>query len=176
VTGSPDFLLPTEGESLQTNESTMETEKQKTIDRTIIERYTDQPARIPAEVRAAVESAWGGRPVQLYALIDLDGGMQLTERWLALGEESVAIAIESGMGWDVSTFPRSRVEVLREAPGLSGSTLTFLGAPGDPALAMIRYTHRQRRAIENIRFVLQQDLEGRSVPVRWPMQTASTPW
>jgi len=143
----------------------MERQKQHTIDRTIIERYTDQPARMPVEVRTAVEGAWGGRPVQLYALIDLDAGMRLTERWLALGEQFVAVAIEGAEGWEVDTFPRSRVEVLRESPGLSGSTLTFLGAPDEPALAMIRYTHRQRRAVENVRFVLQQGLEGRSVPL-----------
>jgi len=36
----------------------------------------------------------------------------------------------------------------------------------EPALALVRYTHRQRRAFENIRFVLEEQLEGsaREIP------------
>jgi ATP-binding cassette subfamily B protein len=140
-------------------------EPSNTIDLRIIERYTDQPVRMPVDVRTAIEGAWGGRPVQLYALLDLDAGMQLTEAWLALGGERVAIAKRDGGEWEVRSFSRSRVEAIRETPGLSGSTLTFLGAPDEPALAAVRYTHRQRRGVENVRFVLEQELEGRSVPV-----------
>ena len=47
----------------------MSKHNQQTIDSQIIERYTDQPARMPAEARATIEGAWGGRPVQLYALV-----------------------------------------------------------------------------------------------------------
>jgi ATP-binding cassette subfamily B protein len=140
-------------------------EPSNTIDLRIIERYTDQPVRMPVDVRTAIEGAWGGRPVQLYALSDLDAGMRLTEAWLALGGERVAIAKRHGGEWVVRSFSRSRVEAIRETPGLSGSTLTFLGAPDEPALAAVRYTHRQRRGVENVRFVLEQELEGRSVPV-----------
>src|SRR6266700_3754569 len=52
---------------------------------------------------------------------------------------------------------------LREAPGLSASTLSILGRPGDPALAVLRYSHRQRRAFENLTFVLEEALAGRTV-------------
>jgi len=146
----------------------METHNRQTIDRQIIERYTDQPARMPSEVRAAIEGAWGGRPVQLYALLDLDAGLRLAQAWLALGPHDVAIARPEGAGWRVDSFARSRVEAIREAPGLSGNALTFLAAPDEPALAVARYTHRQRRAVENVRFVLEQELEGRAVPIGDP--------
>jgi ATP-binding cassette subfamily B protein len=141
---------------------------QNTIDRRIIERYTDQPARMPVEVRSAIEGAWGGRPVQLYALTDLDAGMRLGEAWLALGEHDVAIArrpedARADGSWTVQTLRRADVRGVREIPGLSGSTLTLQGEPDEPALGVVRYTHRQRRAVENIRFVLEQELEGRSV-------------
>ncbi|HEX9886027.1 MAG TPA: ABC transporter transmembrane domain-containing protein, partial [Longimicrobiales bacterium] len=139
-------------------------ENESTVDRDIIARYTDQPARMPADTRRAVERAWGGRPVQLYALADLDAGLRLTEVWLALGEESVALARRHEGDWVVESFPRRRLTAVRETPGLSGSTLTFLGEPDAPALAVVRYTHRQRRAVENVRFVLEQELEGMSVP------------
>jgi ATP-binding cassette subfamily B protein len=136
----------------------------KTMDLEIIERYTDQPGRMPVEVRRAIEDAWGGRPVQLYALTDLDGAMQLTEAWLALGEDHIAVAKQDGGGWDVLVIPRRRIRAVRENPGLSGSTLAFLAEPSEPALCVVRYTQRQRRAVENVRFVVEQELEGRVVP------------
>jgi ATP-binding cassette subfamily B protein len=142
----------------------METQDQRTIDRRIVERYTDQPASMPVPVRSVIEGAWGGRPVLLYAMVDLDAGMRLAESWLALGEERVAIAHRAGDGWRVESFERERITALRETPGLSGSALTFLGEPDEPAFGLVRYTHRQRRAVENIRFVLEQELEGRTVP------------
>src|SRR3989449_2076756 len=37
------------------------------------------------------------------------------------------------------------------------------GPPGDPPLAVLRYSHRQRRAFENLKFVLEEALEGRRV-------------
>jgi ATP-binding cassette subfamily B protein len=135
-----------------------------TMDQRIIARYTDQPDRMPAEVRRAIEGAWGGRPVQLYAFTDLDAGMRLTEVWLALGEDELALARREKDGaWDVHSIPRGRIAAVREAPGLSGNTLTFQGEPDEPALGIVRYTHRQRRAVENVRFVVEQELEGRSV-------------
>ena len=138
---------------------------QQQLDDHIIARYTAQPARLPAELRREIELAWQGAPVQLYALADLDQGLKLAESWLALGPRHVAVARRTGEEWDVRTIERDAIEAVREAPGLSVNTLTILGAPGEPALALLRYTHRQRRAFENIRFVLEEQLAGhREVP------------
>ena len=139
--------------------------KNETNNRQIIERYTDQPDRMPVEARSAIEGAWGGRPVQLYALADLDGGLRLSETWLALGDQALALAQKKNGEWVVTSVPRARVTALRETPGLSGSALTFLGEPDDPALMVVRYTHRQKRSMENVRFVVEQELKGGDVPV-----------
>src|SRR5881628_2819102 len=133
---------------------------QQQLDDHIIERYTAQPTRLPPELRRQIEHAWQGAPVQLYALADLDPSLRLTETWLALGPRHIAVAKRESQGWEVRSFERSRIEAVREAPGLSANTLTLLGAPGDPALALLRYTHRQRRAFENIRFVLAEQIQG----------------
>lgn len=140
-------------------------EQRSRTDREIIKRYTDQPTRLPGGLRRKIEAAWDGRPVQLYALLDLDASMHLVRNWVALGPEDVAVAVStaSGRDWDVRSFPRTRVHGIREAPGLSGSVLTLLGEPGEPALAILRYTHRQRRAVENLRFVLEEQIRGRRV-------------
>jgi len=135
------------------------------LDDQIIARYTDQPHRLPADLRRRIEAGWGGAPVQLYALADLDHALRLVESWVALGPRHVAVARRDTAGeWEVRGFERADIQAVREAPGLSANTLTILGAAGDPALALVRYTHRQRRAFENLRFVLEEQLEGREMP------------
>src|SRR5436189_5635170 len=137
---------------------------QQQLDDHIIARYTAQPTRLPPELRREIEHAWQGAPIQLYALADLDQSLVLAETWFALGPRHIAVAKRDSEGWDVRSIERARIEAVREAPGLSANTLTLLGAPGEPALALVRYTHRQRRAFENIRFVLEEQLEGREIP------------
>jgi ATP-binding cassette subfamily B protein len=103
--------------------------------------------------------------VQLYALADLDHTLRLAESWVALGPRHIAVARRGSDGaWESHSFERARIEAVREAPGLSANTLTILGTAGDPPLALARYTHRQRRAFENLRFVLEEQLEGREIP------------
>ncbi len=135
------------------------------LDTEIVARYTDQPPRLPAELRRQIEASWQGAPVQLYALADLDHALRLTQVWVALGpgQLSVARPVERGDHWEIESVERARIQAVREAPGLSASTLTILGRPGDPPLAVLRYSHRQRRAFENLKFVLEEALEGRAV-------------
>jgi ATP-binding cassette subfamily B protein len=132
-------------------------------DEEIIARYTDQPQRLPAELCRTIEAAWGGEPVQLYALADLDESLKLSETWLTLGPRYVGLARRKGGRWEVHSVERAEIRGVQEAPGLSSTTLTFLGEPGRPSLARVRYTHRQRRAMENIRFVVEEGLAGRVV-------------
>src|SRR5689334_1005630 len=130
----------------------------------IIARYIGQPASLPATLRAALERAWGGQPVQLYALADLDHTLRLGESWLALGADHVAVARPTPDGnWNVEGVERARIRAVRDVPGLSANTLLILGDEGAAPLLVVRYTQRQRAAVENIRFVLDEALTGRSV-------------
>src|SRR6185436_650113 len=132
----------------------------------IIERYIHQPIRLPSDLRRRIEREWGGQPVQLYALADLDHALRLKESWLALGPEHVALITANANGeWDVRTIERARIYAVRESPGLSANTLVLMGPPDDPPLAVVRYTQRQRGAFENIRFVLDEAIAGRMTPV-----------
>jgi len=130
----------------------------------IISRYIGQPASLPSDVRAALERAWDGRQIQLYALADLDHTLTLRESWLALGASHGAVARPAPNGsWDVESVERERIRSLRDVPGLSANTLLILGDEGEAPLLVVRYTNRQRAAVENIRFVLDEALTGRSV-------------
>jgi ATP-binding cassette subfamily B protein len=135
----------------------------ETLDQQIVTRYTGQPSRLPAALRRRLESEWGG-PVLLYALADLGPALELTETWVALGGSRVAVARPGPAGeWEVDSVIRSRIRAVRESPGLSATTLTLAGEPDQPALAVLRYSNRQRRAFENLRFVLEEGLSGRAV-------------
>jgi ATP-binding cassette subfamily B protein len=118
-------------------------------------------------LRSRIEREWGGKPVQLYALADLDHALRLGEWWFALGPEHVALArpVAGGAGndWDVRSVDRARIRAVQESPGLSANTLVLLGDADDPPMLAVRYTQRQRGAFENIRFVLDEAIAGRSV-------------
>ena len=127
-------------------------------DRAILGRYTDQPARMPIEIREEIERRFGDKPVQLYAHVDLDASLRLNDAWLALGPEHVAVVRPDSSGPKVTVVERSRIEEVKEDPGLSCNVLTILGSPDEPPLVQVRYSHRQRRAVELIRFVLDTSL------------------
>jgi ATP-binding cassette, subfamily B, bacterial len=130
----------------------------------IITRYIGQPAQLPSELRAQIERVWEGQQVELYALADLDESLTLGESWLVLGPREIALALPvAAGGWDVQSVERSAITALQESPGLSANTLLLLGAPDEAPLVSVRYTQRQRGAMENIRFVLDEALAGRSV-------------
>ena len=133
-------------------------------DRQIIERYTDQPTLLPSELRRRIEESFDGEPIQLYALADLDGSLRLSQTWLALGTRAIAVARDVGGELEVRSFERRRIRDVRLEPGLSCNTLRFLAGPDEPALARVRFTHRQRRAMENLQFVVEQQLSGREIP------------
>jgi ATP-binding cassette subfamily B protein len=143
------------------------------IDERIIARYTDQPPVLPAGLRRRIEAAWGGCPVELYAYADLDHALRLAATWLALGSTHVAVvrvaagreaAADSEAAAAIHVFPIACVTALNEAPGLSATTLGVLGAAEDPPLAILRYTNRQRRAFENVRYLLEERVAGRDAP------------
>ena len=130
----------------------------------IISRYIRQPARLPDELRARIELTWDAEPILLYALADLDAGLTLGESWMALGARQVAVARSTPNGaWSIETIERARIRAVQLIPGLSANTLLLIGAADEEPLGLVRYTQRQRGAFENIRFVLEEAIAGRTV-------------
>ncbi|MFP4382039.1 MAG: ABC transporter ATP-binding protein [Candidatus Sumerlaeia bacterium] len=122
----------------------------------IIRRYTTQADRMPDELRRQIEADWQGDAIQLYAVADLDASMRFDENWLAVGESRFAVAHrENGSGWRVQSFERNRVKALRENLGLSCTVLHVLGDDDEAPLAVLRYTNRQRRAMGNVKYLLE---------------------
>lgn len=125
----------------------------------LITRYTDQPASMPHDIRDKIEKSWDNQPIQLYAVADLTPSLQLQNRWVALGEEHLTITRNGKL----DTIEISDIKAVRDTPRLSCTTLTLLGEPDEPPLAVMHYTHRQRQAMETIKFILEQRIDGNSV-------------
>jgi ATP-binding cassette subfamily B protein len=142
-------------------------------DRELLERSTNQPASLPARLRERIERSWQGLPVQLYALVDLDDSLSLVSSWVVLGPTHVAVATPSRVGGapEIRSFARSEIHGVKLEAGLSCQVLRIFGKPDTPALATLRFTHRQRRGMEGLAFVLEQALEGREIPLGDPDQT-----
>ncbi|MCP4847658.1 MAG: ABC transporter ATP-binding protein [Verrucomicrobiaceae bacterium] len=130
-------------------------------DRELADRYLDQPAIMPGEVRERISAITGGETIELYALADLNPTHQLTEEWIALTETKL-VTMRDG---NVSLIERQNIGEVREQPSLSGSILTIVDKDQQDPLALLRYTHRQKDAVGNIAFVLKQELLGHKVPV-----------
>ncbi len=139
----------------------MPADPQRQRDQALVDRYLDQPAAMPGAVRERIVAACGGEPVQLYALADLDARHELAERWVALTENKVAVAD----GSDIAVVERAKITAVKETPALSGNVVTLVGDPDGPALAVLRYTHRQKDAMGNVAFILKQGAEGAAIPI-----------
>ncbi|MDJ0807711.1 MAG: ABC transporter transmembrane domain-containing protein, partial [Gammaproteobacteria bacterium] len=146
----------------------MAKQKRKQSHSDLIERYTTQPVMLPKSLRADIEQRINGEPVQLYALADLDQSLRLHETWVVLsaGHLVIAESNDNGQTYGCNIIDRSRIGAAHEIPGLSCSSLVFEGASGDGRLAVLRYSHRQRRAMENIRYLLDQQIAGRDVQLK----------
>ncbi|HEY3234249.1 MAG TPA: ABC transporter transmembrane domain-containing protein, partial [Polyangiaceae bacterium] len=142
----------------------MSTHKQLS-DAELFERYLGQPARLPEELRRAVEAAWGGEAVLAYAFSDLDSELRFQASWLVLGERHAAVITQSKGQPKIAGFSRAQIRSVSNQPGLSCRVLRLHGEGMEPPLAELYFTHRQKRGMESVAFVIEQALEGRSVPV-----------
>jgi ATP-binding cassette subfamily B protein len=136
--------------------------KRNLNDSDLIARYTTQPAMLPLALRSQIEQQIDGQPVQLYALADLDQSMQLCEIWVVLSQDYLVIAesVDDSDHYDFKIINRDTIRTVHELTGLSCSSLLIDGPTGDTRLAVLRYSHRQRRAMENIRYLLDQCIDG----------------
>lgn len=130
----------------------------------MIGRFLDQPAQLPEELRSACESIGGD--VHLYAWCDLDADRVLRGRWVVITATSLLILEDEAEPASWTVIPRDSIRSLRENAGLSSSWLGLYGGEsGEPQrlLAGFHYSNRQKKSFEQVRFFLQQALDGHGV-------------
>jgi ATP-binding cassette subfamily B protein len=138
--------------------------QQRFNDRDIIERYTDQPSTLPPTIRQRVSGTNGNsQAIHSYALADLDGQLAFAHTWLVLAERELVLAHE---GSELVRIPRVALGKVELATGLSCHLLRVYDKSGLPdaggtiPLIELRFTHRQRRSMEGLAFLLEQVDKG----------------
>ncbi len=131
----------------------------------LLRRYTDQPARLPDDLRRHIEKSWNNGPVRYYSMADLDEKLQLSQIWVVLGEEQLAVvsAGVDGGSPQMQSFVRKDITAVRQQHGLSCTILDIIGPQSSPPLVRLHYSHRQRSAMEHLKFILEQHIDGRKV-------------
>jgi len=127
----------------------------------IVRRYTNQPSMLPDTIRQHVENKTAGEPVQLYAYADLDSRMMLGEQWVAITASHLLIIDVINQSPSKTTLiDRQQIQSIVEKPGLSCTVMVIQAKGQNNPLAVVRYTHRQRQAMENISLVIKQSIKG----------------
>ena len=129
-------------------------------DQSLIRRFLEQPAELAGRVRSALQAE--GEGILLYVWADFDSSLQLKGRWVVVTDSLIVIAPDAGdeSGW--SRFKRSEIRQVREDSGMSGGWVGIYGGE-EALLAGFSFTNRQKRAFEQLRFFLQQQLDGHPV-------------
>jgi ATP-binding cassette subfamily B protein len=138
--------------------------EQRFNDRDIIERYTDQPSTLPPAVRRRVSGTNGStQNIHSYALADLDERLSFARTWLVLAERELVLAHErSHRPPELVRLSRTSIGKVELATGLSCHLLRVYGKAEGPdvgnatPLVELRFTHRQRRSMEGLAFLLEQ--------------------
>ena len=131
----------------------------------IFDRYLDQPPTLPTAVRRRIEQACQGEIIQLYALADLDASLRLCQIWVTLSANYLAVIRVADRHVDehIRVVRRGRLDKIIEQPGLSCTVIHLLERAEEHPFVTIRYTHRQRGAIGHLLYVLDQQLNGRTL-------------
>jgi len=139
----------------------------------IINKYTTQPGSLPKTVRDYLISQLQGEVVIVYAFVDLDEQMKLCNAWLVMTQSYLCLVNvnndTSDKNKDCLTInfliERSSITGVKDSTGLSCATLRIDCDTTSFTLPIIRYSYRQRLAISNIIFVLQQSLANVDIEI-----------
>jgi ATP-binding cassette, subfamily B, bacterial len=148
--------------------------EQRFNDRDIIERYTDQPARLPEALRSNIIAISTHERIASYALADLDPTLAFHRTWIVLTTSALVVAHEQsdGQHFDLVRLARDELAKVELLLGLSCHLLRVYGKATEAVdaqpLVELRFTHRQRRSMEGLAFLLEQVTKGIPLDARDP--------
>jgi len=118
-----------------------------------LRRYTRQPAALPPEIADRIAEATDKEPILVYGFADLDEALQNAEAWLGLTRHWCFYAPPDGGA--PAVFRRGDVDRVELSTGLSCNSLALRRAGEGPAWAEVRFSQRQRPAMEGIKYLLE---------------------
>ena len=145
--------------------------EQRFTDHDIIARYTDQPARLPDALRLRILRDTAPAELTAYAWVDLDERLAFARAWLVLSNSELILAQE-GHDTEPVRIARTSISKVELVTGLSCHVLRVYGKASantdtdtSPQLEL-RFTHRQRRTMEGMAFLLEQITKGAELQTR----------
>jgi ATP-binding cassette, subfamily B, bacterial len=138
----------------------MSSERTHFDDHDVIERYTDQPSRLPERFRRVVRG-----DLVSYVLSDLNEGLRFAHTWLVLSDTELLVAVSDA---EPKRLPLAELGKVELSSGLSCHVLRVYRKGGDQAapLVELRFSHRQRRGVEGLAFLLEQATAGQRFEAR----------
>lgn len=138
----------------------METNKKNSLVTEKIKYYFRQPEKLPVAVDEKLNQLWGEDNVVLYALSDLSAQYRLTESWLVLGRNNLALAVSDCQSgdqntWRVRNLSLNDIGRVRVISGLSSNRLVVFSKSEEVVLE-VNYSQRQRKAMNHIVYVLER--------------------
>ena len=118
-----------------------------------------QPDDLPGELKDWIEREFG-QPVRIFAFCDLNEQLRFHQGFLVATDDYLIIADATGQNGHFRfvprTFPLKDIEQLELIEGLTLHRLNVVGRDDLGLLAAVFFTRRQRRAIGNLMFVVNQ--------------------
>ncbi|NKB25946.1 MAG: ATP-binding cassette domain-containing protein [Kiritimatiellae bacterium] len=123
------------------------------LNRSIIKRYTNQPAELPFLLRNRIHD----QPILMYGLADLNASLSLQDTWIILDPENLAVISEKNDEVHIERVKRTDIRDVTETVGLSCTVLRFYTESESRPLEL-RYSQRQRKTMEGIKLAVEGKL------------------
>jgi ATP-binding cassette subfamily B protein len=119
-----------------------------------IKRNLGQRSLLPNEAKELIINADLGE-ILLYAFIDLDRNLKFHESWIVLTEVNIVILdVNDESQFSIQRFfNQSLISDIKEVRSLSCTSLIFIAAHDEAALARINFTHRQKIIMGHIKYL-----------------------
>jgi len=118
-----------------------------------LEHYTGHAVALPESITRVVTQETDESTQVLYGLSDLDPSLHAAETWCVLTPRYCCIVPPAPAS--PTTFRRDTVQKVALTVGLSGNELRMWGEHTE-LLATLRFSHRQRPAMESIKYLLEE--------------------
>ncbi len=131
----------------------------------MIRRYTDQPADLPPDIHDHLTNLWKEDNLLFYTIVDLDSNLRLVSHWIVIGTKQIAIIKPQNnmFSGPFIYIDRQEIKSVKQIVSLGCNKLILNSDPSAPPLTTLYYTHRQRRAFENVKTILEQKITSRPI-------------
>lgn len=127
----------------------------------LLQKLFQQPDSLPEPVEMAVRDESGDARILSFAYCDLSPGRHFTDSWLIATEHHLVVAGyregDAATKPELTLIPLAEIKTLELVEGFTLNRLDIIDKE-DRLLSAVFFTRRQIRAIGNLRFIVEQQL------------------